>query len=77
MLEYHPKCRDFQRSLERERWTVRTDELSRDGVVDMVEELDAGYDEERAQIFAAVADLRGRLRQSAERSRQALPLDLR
>jgi polysaccharide pyruvyl transferase WcaK-like protein len=77
MLEYHPKCGDFQRSIDRERWTLRTDAVSRRALTSMVEELDADHDAQRAQVHSAVAGLRARLDESVERSRQALPPDLR
>jgi polysaccharide pyruvyl transferase WcaK-like protein len=77
MLEYHPKCRDFQRSVDREPWTLRTDAVTGDALLSMVEEIDADHDSQRRQLFDAVALLRGRLRESAERARQALPPDLR
>ena len=39
MLEYHPKCADFQLSIHREDFVVRTDRLSLDELVDKVEDL--------------------------------------
>jgi polysaccharide pyruvyl transferase WcaK-like protein len=77
MLEYHPKCRDFQRSIERERWTLRTDALSGEELAEMVEEIDADCESQRRQVFEAVSGLRGRLRESAERTLRALPPGLR
>ena len=77
MLEYHPKCRDFQRSVERERWTLRTDSVSADGVVDMVEAIDADHEQQRSQVFDVVRGLRRRLEESAARARRALPPELR
>jgi polysaccharide pyruvyl transferase WcaK-like protein len=76
-LEYHPKCRDFQRSIDRERWTVRTDEITADTLTSLVVEADEGYDADRDAIFASVTELRQRLADSAERARKALPAGLR
>ena len=77
MLEYHPKCRDFQRSVDRERWTIRTDAATSDALIGMVGEIDADLETQRRELFEAVTDLRGRLRASAERSLAALPPDMR
>jgi polysaccharide pyruvyl transferase WcaK-like protein len=59
-LEYHPKCRDFQRSLGRERFTVRTDALGRAQIVELVDELAGTRDEESRAIGAAIGELRAR-----------------
>jgi polysaccharide pyruvyl transferase WcaK-like protein len=77
MLEYHPKCRDFQRSVDRERWTLRTDAATSDALLELVTEIEADLQSQRRQLFDAVTDLRGRLRASAQRSLAALPPDLR
>jgi polysaccharide pyruvyl transferase WcaK-like protein len=77
MLEYHPKCRDFQRSVERERWTLRTDSVAADAVVEMVEAIDGDYEQQRSQVFDVVRELRRRLEESATRARTALPPELR
>ena len=77
MLEYHPKCRDFQRSVDRERWTLRTDSVSAQELVEMVNQIDADYARHRRQVFEAVTALRERLAASAERARRGLPPDLR
>lgn len=39
MLEYQPKCLDFMMSMELERFSIRTDRLSLDAVVDLLNEL--------------------------------------
>lgn len=77
MLEYHPKCRDFQRSVEREEWTVRTDGIAAEAIVERLAALDADYDEHRRRLIEAVGELRRRLHKSVERSRAALPPALR
>jgi polysaccharide pyruvyl transferase WcaK-like protein len=77
MLEYHPKCRDFQRSLDRERWTIRTDAVTASALTALVGEADERHAAERQAIFDRVTELRGRLLESAERARRALPPELR
>jgi polysaccharide pyruvyl transferase WcaK-like protein len=71
-LEYHPKCRDFQCSLGRERWTIRTDRVTAGAITDLVDEADAAHDEERRALYDAVRELRGRLDESAARARRTL-----
>lgn len=39
MLAYRPKCLDFMLSMDLDRFCVRTDRLSLDGIVDLIEEL--------------------------------------
>ena len=66
MVEYHPKCRDFQASIGRERYTVRTDELQPDRLEELtfelaayrsehVEELTRAVDERRTALVAELA----------------------
>ena len=62
-VEYLPKCRDFQASLGRERYSMPTSDLSRDGLTDMVDHLVANRDAESRQIDLAV---RRRLRDLEE-----------
>jgi polysaccharide pyruvyl transferase WcaK-like protein len=77
MLEYHPKCLDFQRSVERERWTLRTDAVTRDALLELIQEIDGSHAEQRRRLHATVGDLRRRLDDSAERARRALPAEMR
>ncbi|MFZ5862707.1 MAG: polysaccharide pyruvyl transferase family protein [Nitrospirota bacterium] len=44
MLEYQPKCLDFMMSMELERFSIRTDRLSLDAAVDLLDELAANID---------------------------------
>jgi hypothetical protein len=61
MLEYQPKCADFQRSVGRGDFLVRTDALDVASLVDRVDELDRGYEGHRAALGFAVGLLRTRL----------------
>ena len=36
MLEYQPKCRDFMASIDRTDWLVRTDQITRTGILERV-----------------------------------------
>ncbi len=67
MLEYMPKCRDFQASLGREDRTLRTDSVTSSAVVEHVRELDAQRASERDILEGAVSDLRTRLETEAAR----------
>jgi hypothetical protein len=67
MLEYMPKCRDFQASLGREDRTLRTDSVSSSAIVEHVRELDLQRTRERDTLEAAVGDLRSRLTTEAAR----------
>ncbi len=67
MLEYMPKCRDFQASLGREERTLRTDAVTAAAIVEQVRDLDALHGRERDGLEAAVGDLRNRLRAEARR----------
>ena len=58
MLEYQPKCRDFQRSIGREDYTIRTDAIDVDQLVGMVEELAENRDAHRLHLFTEVSRLR-------------------
>jgi polysaccharide pyruvyl transferase WcaK-like protein len=60
-LEYQPKCRDFQASIGRERWLVRTDELTAGLLVDMTEELAGARSEHSRAVEEGIAPLRERL----------------
>jgi hypothetical protein len=61
MLEYMPKCRDFQASLGREDRTLRTDSVTSSAIVEHVRELDVQRAGERDILEEAVSDLRTRL----------------
>lgn len=65
MLEYQPKCADFQASLGRSEWSFRADRISAGTLVEHVEQLAQNYTSERATLTAAVLELRDRLRAEA------------
>ena len=69
-LEYQPKCRDFAASVDWERWTVRTDELTADAVGQAVDALATGA--ETARLAGAVDELRRRLGAEVDRVRVAV-----
>lgn len=58
MIEYHPKCRDFQASIGRERYTVRTDELRPDPLAELTFELAAARDVQADELTRAVEQRR-------------------
>lgn len=62
MLEYQPKCREFQESLGREQWSVRADRVRASGLAERVHELAEGWLAHREALTAAVGALRGSLR---------------
>lgn len=74
-VEYQPKCRDFQRSIGRDGFCVRSDHLSSGGMADMVEELRAQRAAHSASTARAVALLVERQREHARTilSRLAIP----
>ena len=76
MIEYHPKCRDFQRSVKRDKWTIRTDTITAARLRAMLEELENEHDRQRADLFATVRVLRAKLVASADRARSTLPRKL-
>lgn len=71
-MEYRPKCRDFQESVGRERYTQRTDELSAGSLTEMVDEVLADLPAQRAALVGEVAGLVGALRRAAADARGAL-----
>jgi polysaccharide pyruvyl transferase WcaK-like protein len=72
-LAYHPKCTDFQASLGREEFAMRTDRLDLAELAARVEDLDRRADEHRADLYAAVSSLRGRLEAAAAEIRRSRP----
>lgn len=50
MLEYQPKCLDFAQSLEWERFTIRTSELTRNKLLDMVQDMAGSLMELRGEL---------------------------
>ena len=62
MIEYQPKCADFQASLGRSGWSVRADRVDAGRLVELVESLECRYSQERAALTEAVLALRARLR---------------
>jgi Polysaccharide pyruvyl transferase len=61
MIEYHPKCGDFQASIGRERYTVRTDELHAERLAALTFELAGARDRHAADLESKVADRRAAL----------------
>jgi polysaccharide pyruvyl transferase WcaK-like protein len=66
-LAYHPKCVDFQRSLDRGEYAIGTDEVSVDRLVAKMDELMAGWDDHRRSLFHVVSTRRTRLEECAAR----------
>lgn len=64
-LEYRPKCRDFQASIGREPFTVRTDQLDADTVITLLDDLGAERDDHAAAVAAGVAKCRQSLHEHA------------
>jgi polysaccharide pyruvyl transferase WcaK-like protein len=64
-LEYRPKCRDFQESIGRDRFVVRTDRLDHDELVGLVDEIVDDRDGQVEALVAAVAHRQDLLRQAA------------
>jgi polysaccharide pyruvyl transferase WcaK-like protein len=67
MLEYMPKCLDFQASLDRADRNIRTDRLTAADIVDHVRDLDEHREAERAHLEARVTELRQKLKGEAQR----------
>lgn len=61
-LEYRPKCRDFQESVGRGSYVVRTDAISLDRLVGLVDEIGSNRAREVDDLTRAVDELRRRLR---------------
>ena len=66
-IEYQPKCRDFQQSIGREDFTVRTDQLKIADALEMIHDLDARREEHSLSIIASVAERRSSLARAATR----------
>ncbi|WP_166503366.1 polysaccharide pyruvyl transferase family protein [Modestobacter italicus] len=71
-LEYRPKCRDFQLSVGRGDWVLRTDDLTVEALVDFVTAGLAAAEEDRAELRRSVEDLGLRLERAAESMRLAM-----
>jgi polysaccharide pyruvyl transferase WcaK-like protein len=71
-LEYRPKCRDFQCSIGRERYTVRTDQLDHDRLVDMVDDLERHREHHSRALAEAVGRRRRDIRAHVRRIRDDL-----
>jgi polysaccharide pyruvyl transferase WcaK-like protein len=70
MLEYNPKCRDFQESIEREFWTVRTDAVDVGELQAMVDDLWDGFAAEHHHVREVTLARRAALTAAAERARK-------
>lgn len=66
MLEYRPKCLDFQRSLGPASHTIRTGSFVAQDVVAKVEELSLDRERQQAALIEAVGRLRARLRSAGQ-----------
>jgi glycosyltransferase involved in cell wall biosynthesis len=64
-LEYHPKCREFQLSIGRGDYIVRTDQVRSRQLADMVEDLADRRDWHQQQLIEGVGRLRDSLNESA------------
>lgn len=51
MLEYRPKCLDFMKSMDLEKFNIRTDALRADTIIDMVDELYDSIDSFQESIY--------------------------
>ena len=58
ILEYHPKCWDFQASLGRDRYSLRTDALDADRLLVLVDELADDREAQARALADAVAERR-------------------
>jgi hypothetical protein len=72
MLEYQPKCRDFQDSIGRGDFVMRTDRIDPDLLVDKIDDLIERREEHQADLHAAVSERRSKLRASGEEVRRRL-----
>jgi hypothetical protein len=72
MLEYMPKCRDFQASVGQTHRTLRTDRLSVDAIMHQLNDLDENRLSERDHLEVEVTRLRVRLRAEAARIEQEI-----
>ena len=61
MLAYHPKCAEFQAAVGMEDFTLRTDTLLLEDIVDRVEALSAESSRHRERLASSVKTLRERL----------------
>jgi polysaccharide pyruvyl transferase WcaK-like protein len=72
MIEYHPKCADFQHSIERAEFLVRTDRLNLDELVDRVDDLASARDDHSEALRRSVSLRRGQLLTHVGRIRGSL-----
>jgi polysaccharide pyruvyl transferase WcaK-like protein len=71
-LEYRPKCRDFQESVGRGRFVMRTDRLDTATVRDWAREASTDGVRQRQDLARRVEDLRGRLEAATATVREAI-----
>ena len=60
ILEYQPKCRDFALSIGWDRFTIRTSQLTRQKLLDMVYEMASGLASIREELCKAMCELSGK-----------------
>lgn len=72
MLEYQPKCADFQASLNREAFTVRTDVIKIDELLDKVDDLAENRDDHCRALLRAVSLRRTQLQNEVQEIRAVL-----
>jgi Polysaccharide pyruvyl transferase len=73
MIEYHPKCRDFQASIGRERYSLRTDELDSEHLGELTFELAGARERQADELQRAVAERRAALTDELRRIDALLP----
>lgn len=73
MIEYHPKCRDFQASIGRERYSVRTDELDPERLGELTFELAGARDRHADELGRSVGERRAALLEELRELEALLP----
>lgn len=71
-LEYRPKVLDFTRSVKREAFTIRTDRMTVDQMVEFSEDLERNHESHRHDLFRQVGFLRRSLKEHASSIRNQL-----
>jgi hypothetical protein len=72
MVEYQPKCADFQDSIGRREFTIRTDAVTTDALVERLDALAAARDRHSAEIATAVDGLCASLVRLSDRIEQQI-----
>jgi polysaccharide pyruvyl transferase WcaK-like protein len=69
-LEYRPKCRDFQESIGRGRYVMRTDQMDLDLLMAWVADITERRHEHTTAMVSEVNALRARMREASARVRE-------